>query len=86
MQYRANTRWISNVSPAITGMNGSFITNSIRFSVHTLAPSIRGSSGLMSENTMTLTIATMTRNVVPQRGCSVVLERAFATVSSCSAS
>jgi hypothetical protein len=72
--------------PAMTGMNGSFITKSATFSAKPLSAPMRGNMGLITANTITLTIATITRNVVPQRGCSVVFFRAFATTSSSSAS
>lgn len=79
-------RWISNVIAAMTGMNGSFIRKSATFSPMPLSAPMRGSIGLMIEKTTTLTIATITRKVVPQRGCSVVFLRAFSTTSSSCAS
>ena len=47
---------------------------------------MRGSAAPMHVKTMIETRATMTRKVVPQRGCSVVFARALATTSGSPAS
>jgi hypothetical protein len=68
------------VIAAITGKNGSFIKKKSTLSASAPSPT-RGKKGPIAVNTRIETSATITRNVVPQRGCRVVLLRAFSTVS-----
>ncbi len=74
------------MTAAMTGKNGSFSAKKARLSRSALDVWMRGSAAPTPTKTRIDTSATMTRNVVPQRGCIVVFERAAATVSGSPAS
>jgi hypothetical protein len=86
VQNFAVKRCSSKVMAAMTGMKGSLSAKSATFSSSAFCSPKRGKKGAMAVKTMTLTSATSTKKVVPQRGCSVVFARAFATIRSSDAS
>src|SRR5882672_5819672 len=80
-QYLASSRCSSNVIAATSGRNGSLSKKNSTLSPSLPKPSC-GKNGPSALNTKIDTSATITMNVVPQRGCSVVRLRALSTVSS----
>ena len=70
----------------MTGRNGSFSRKKRTLSSERAAGVDPRERRADAVKTRIETSATMTRNVVPQRGCSVVFVRAFSTVSASPAS